>query len=215
MPHRSLIMAGWSVRAILEDRKSVTRRLLKHQPFCPCGKFVRSTDKWIYGPKYQNPGDTEEGDRHICPHHKGDIVYVTEAWRTLEQFNHLPPRDLPRDAPISYFTFTGDGHWPYADNPGRKRSPRFMCKWMSRLWLRVPGEPYPERVRDITEAESIREGCQSGRCEHGCGTDDWPELHQTAVDEFQCMWSRLHGLDSLGRGWVWRIPLERTEAPHG
>ena len=209
MADKPILFSGWKVRAIYAGA-DVARRPMNPQPG---GGFFAVGSRLMFGYRHgavwfcsHTPGESRW---HHPRCHKGDILYVKEAWRTTEEYDHLPPRDIPRDAVIEYLA---------TDVPfvlGRYRHARFMCRWMARLWLRVPGEPTPERVRDITEAEAIREGCHFGRCEHSCGSDDWPELHQSAVDEFMCVWSRLHGPDSWERDWDWRYAFERTEAPHG
>jgi len=126
------------------------------------------------------------------------VLYVTEAWRTISDWDDRKPSELPTNAPILYEAIEGG---PLADVWGRYRNARYMCKWMSRLWLRVPGEPTPERVRDITRAEAIRE--------------IGPDLpNNDPVWCFKQAWAGLHGPDSWERDWVWRIAIERTEAPH-
>jgi len=149
---------------------------------------------------------------------KGDLLWVKEAWRTFEIYDSLKPSELLGRTPtpsISYMERPGNPsiHW------GRYRHARFMCKWMARLWLRVTEDPYPERVRDITEAEAIREGVfyHDG---HGVGHSGYRFsldgcIFDRAVDAFHDGWNGIHGPDSWERDWDWRYAFERTEAPHG
>jgi len=73
-------------------------------------------------------------------------------------------------------------------------------------------------VRDITEEEAIREGVE--RFTSPIGVQGWKPYRDGHLDvlqfpqnSFQTLWESLHGPDSWERDWVWRIPLERTEAP--
>ena len=218
MPHKSLIMAGWQVRAIYNGA-DVTRRLMNPQPpgwctefgytcFTPAGHI---SFRGIYGEQ----GPAEKFFKLPC--RKGDVLRVCEAWRARSEFDHLKPSRIlwtPGDHSIRYEEHERSveqmGGW------GRYRHARSMCKWMARLWLRVTEDPYPERVRDITEAEAIREGVfyHDG---HGVGHSGYRFsldgcIFDRAVDAFHDGWNGIHGPDSWERDWDWRYAFERTEA---
>ena len=156
---------------------------------------------------------TGDGERLCCwpkpgkvvepRYRKGDVLYVTEAWRTISDWDDRKPSELPTNAPILYEAIEGG---PLADVWGRYRHARFMCRWMSRLWVRVTEDPYPERVRDITEAEAIREGVME--CDLGYYFDTFYPLRLTAVEAFHDGWNGIHGPESWERDWVWRYAFE-------
>jgi len=186
---KPIVFSGWKVRAIYAGA-DVTRRLMNPQPRL----LLRSEQCSATGNAEVQPVQPR--------YHKGDILYVKEAWRTFEIYDGLKPSELLGQTPtpsISYMERPGNPsiHW------GRYRHARFMCKWMSRLWLRVTEEPTPERVRDITEAEAIREGVEPM-------IDGLSYTHTTS---FAHVWVTIHGLDSWERDWVWRYAFERMEAP--
>ena len=215
MAEKPIVFSGWKVRAIYAGA-DVTRRLMNPQPDITLGWtsltwFAESGRAIVCGPDYPD----DDSDVHLPRYRKGDLLWVREAWRTFEIYDGLKPSELLGRTPtpsISYLERPGNPsiHW------GRYRPARFMCRWMSRLWLRVTEDPYPERVRDITEEEAIREGVESA-----------PRLASEAVDEramgitfsyragFCRAWKSLHGPDSWERDWVWRYAFERTEARHG
>jgi len=224
---KPILFSGWKVRAIYAGA-DVTRRLMNPQPPVDAETCHHNSYSGPEGPAWWWFKGTGDGERLCCwpkpgkpvepRYRKGDILYVKEAWRVTEEYDHLPPRDIPRDAVIEYLA---------TDVPfvlGRYRHARFMREWMTRLWVRVTEEPYPERVRDITEAEAIREGCSPGDCLRSASihtasscrlSNTRPTWHQDATGDFRCLWDSIHGPDSWERDWVWRIAIERTEAPHG
>ena len=222
MANKPILFSGPMVRAILEGRKNRTRRLIK--PPVPLvgqngGEFLEVVPTklacgfgfdWRYrldNPEFRKPR-----------YRKGDLLWVREAW--------FP--DPPIDGWAGDITWNGCGR-PIDGVPQKYRLPEHviyratwegaeliwrpsihMPKWACRLWLRVPEEPTPERVRDITEAEAIREGIQ---CVTMADIPRQAVLSERA--DLKQVWDKLHGPDSWERDWVWRIPLERTEAPHG
>jgi len=201
---KPILFSGPMVRAIMEGRKDVTRRLINPQP-PDKPKRARVEDQWVW----YDPGF---GGDHYPPedcrkprYHKGDVLWVREAWCQVD--------DMNGDNQVHY---RSDGE----DIPPPWRPSIHMPKWACRLWLRVTEDPYPERVRDITEAEAIREGVE--RFTNPNGVQGWKPYRKGRLDvlqfpqnSFQTLWESLHGPDSWERDWVWRIAFERTEAPHG
>src|SRR5678810_176772 len=93
-------------------------------------------------------------DTERCPYGvPGDRLWVREPWRTVEQYDHLPPRDVPRTAPIVY----SDAGAPWDGISGRYRHARFMPRWASRILLEIISVR-AERVQIISEADARAEG---------------------------------------------------------
>ena len=223
MADKPILFSGWKVRAIYAGA-DVTRRLMNPQPPVDAETCHHNSYSGPEGPAWWWFKGTGDGERLCCwpkpgkpvepRYRKGDILYVKEAWRVTEEYDHLPPRDIPRDAVIEYLA---------TDVPfvlGRYRHARFMREWMTRLWVRVTEEPTPERVRDLTEAEAIREGVE--RFTSPIGVQGWKPYREGALDvlqfpqnSFQTLWESIHGPDSWERDWVWRYAFHRTEARHG
>lgn len=139
------------VRALLEGRKTQTRRTMK-------------APKWSTG-----AADMELGDDGLYAIAKatgclararpsyavGDRLWVREAWHAARSLDKTPPRDIPRDADIEHAA-TARG---YAEIglKGKLRPGMFMCRWMSRLTLTVT-DVRVERLQDISEADAQAEG---------------------------------------------------------
>jgi len=129
------------VRAILDNRNTQTRRVIKPQPpddWEPC----ISDEK--YKPKYQ----------------VGDILWVQETW----QFERL---DLEREHTIVFrdgeeitFIFNDEERrekwFKYIFKSGWQ-SPYFMPKEAARIFLKVT-DIRVERLQDISESDAIKEG---------------------------------------------------------
>ena len=194
---KSIIFTGNSPTAILAGRKPLTRRIIKPQPFCPGGKFLRHIDgAWWWSPGYQNEQDGR-GSIYKPPYAPGDILWVKEPWRIEQKYDSLKPSELPRDAQIEYL----------ADGKNyllcRYRNARFMCRWMSRIDLRVL-DVRPERLQDITEGDIQAEGI---------GYEDiYPPVPALLRTCFEQRWDDIHGRYSWSKNpWVWRIEFERRK----
>lgn len=121
------------VRAILDNRKTVTRRVVKLQPFavkqdenapCWCGHFVSESGKVL-------------SDKP--PYRPGDILYVRETW--CRAATHI--------------------YWYKSDSPVQNilwRPSIHMPKEAARLFLRVTNVRV-ERLQDIDDDEALKEGC--------------------------------------------------------
>lgn len=122
------------VRAILEGRKTMTRRVL-------------APKKGLGFPgQLENP-----------PYEPGDILWVREAWRTWAQFDDLPPRDIPPAVLVQYLADNPVSPWD-----SRYRHARFMPRWASRIDLRVTAVRV-ERLQGIREEDAIKEGIRRHR----------------------------------------------------
>ena len=186
MIERPISFNSEMVRAILDGRKTQTRRPVKPQPTMDCATGVR---KW-------------EGDPRLllrfylknnrCPFGvPGDRLWVREAWRVSSAQDKLPPLRLPRGLAIEY---------PASENPqyldGRIRSRRHMPRWASRITLEVTGVML-ERVQDIRMDGAIAEG-MPGPYHRGDFVKLWGQIYK---DEYN--WS--------ANPWVWVVEFKREE----
>ena len=141
------------VRAILDDRKNVTRRVVKPQPPTSLSKVI---DSGIWTFTCSNPGEEWK-----CPYGQpGDLLWVRETFAIIDDREFGGKRypqykvDRPNDA------YPGD--WPEEEARGNPDAPKwkpsiFMPKKYARIWLEITGVRV-ERLQDITYAEVIAEG---------------------------------------------------------
>lgn len=181
------------VAATIAGTKTQTRRTLKRQPV-KRGAFWEFP--WGAGCSLEHmPVVSGHATAAACPYGQpGDRLWVREPWKTESIFDHLPPRDLPRDADIYYLA---DGIPPGA---GRYRHARFMPRWVSRIMLEVVSVRV-ERLQEISEGDAIAEG--GPRCGHSGAPI-------SGKRGFRHVWQSINGSDSWDANpWVWVIEYQR------
>jgi hypothetical protein len=192
------------VRAILDNRKSMTRRVLKPKKGATISDCV-STGKTV------GIASVLELPREMLadPKYKvGDLLWVREAWRTVIGVDDLPPRDLvPGLLPVSYEADGKD-----AQN-GKLRPGMFMPRWMSRITLRVT-DVKVERLQDISEADARAEGAEHLPAETGTyDANGYPIERGSYRYGFYQIWTSINGLGSWeSNPWVAAYSFERVKS---
>lgn len=211
------------VRAILDDRKTETRRVIKTAK----GKILECDSRInIYGyifARVENDGEQWlEEIRAI--YEPGDYLYVRETWgvynRNWWEADYFMYR---ADYPDGAITYKFDEH--ICDLP-KWRPSIHMPKEAARIFLRVT-DVRVERLQDITQAEAISEGVLNSK---QCETPEYqeavssalksgakPPLGYTPIERFVGVWNstlKKSDLDRYGwdeNPWVWAIEFERVE----
>lgn len=148
------------VKALLDGRKSVTRRVVKPQPKmqlsyicsgCGCGRWNYPPENCVeqggWDEKYRRiDGLTAEGNAMFWtpPFHADDILYVRETWAAWSRAEGLVPK----------LYYKADGNAP--DSIKWKPSIH-MPKEAARIFLRVTNVRV-ERLQDITVDGALSEG---------------------------------------------------------
>lgn len=181
MTDRPIPFSAPMIRALLEDRKTMTRRILKPEPFIDkCGNLIAG--RWNYGqtingePCFSNSAFK----RDIVRYAAGDRLWVKEAWRAGAAFDGFKPSEI---APGNYIHYEADRR---RNDLGRYRHSRFMPRWVSRLTLLVESVKV-ERLQDISEADALAEGALA---EYGDGANIGNRR------AFELIWRTLHGEDA-------------------
>lgn len=189
-----ILFSGPMVLAILEDRKTQTRRTRGLDKFNASewrdspGEWRLEGDLWRFFPE----GSGEAVHSCKCPYGvAGDILWVKESW-------HLCPEENPIRTTIVYRADSPDG--VACPNCGKKikwKSSLFMPRFASRLSLENLGSR-PERLQSITVLDVAREGVlQSGPIKG---------------DEFQKVWNSINPhYPWESNPTVWRIEFRRME----
>ena len=209
------------VRAIMDGRKTVTRRLVKPQPtYSPNDGF-----SWKGGAYGTDLPPTIKGAaynfRCAAPYKQGDILYVRETW-TLEEFyddEALIKFKAGGKQGLDYET-KGELYHKLCKFVDDKWYPSlFMPKEAARIFLKIT-DVRLEQLKDITEEQAINEGCRAGSFEYKgpvWGQDDYDEW--TATEEFANLWNstiKKSDFEQYGweaNPWVWVIEFERCEKP--
>jgi hypothetical protein len=167
---KPILFSAPMVRALLEGRKTMTRRVIK---LPTKGEYIRP-DMGGWAASTLGGGGcfriSKDGTRTPVAEHPviwnqttgtclamkyevGDRLWVREAWRTEMSMDAQPPKHIcPGGYGIHYEADTKDhATW------GKLRPSIFMCQWMSRITLDVTGVKI-ERLQDISEADAKAEG---------------------------------------------------------
>ena len=208
MADRPIIFSGPMVRAILDGRKSQTRRLLPR----PTDHFHASytvpiVDRgrvyWTDGARLRRPAPT----RYAV----GDRLWVREAWRTEARFDKTAPRKIPPGSLVSY---EADFNCEPNDGcRGKLRPSIHMPRWASRLTLIVTGVRV-ERVQSISEADARAEGhpfSHDGR-QYDPPPPEVDRWQGYGRASFSLLWSQPHGPGSWEAN-PWVVALTFTTVP--
>lgn len=175
------------VRAILDGRKMVTRRVVKPQPESKLCYIIAGSEcgKWYIHNnfnKYWTP-----------PYHAGDILYVRETWQYI---------DFAGENNGYVYKASENGElWETESENWSWRPSIHMPKEAARIWLKVTNVRV-ERLQEIDDTGVIAEGLQIG--------DPFDELWNTTIKKLDI---DRYGWDA--NPWVWVIEFERCEKPGG
>lgn len=180
------------VRAILDGRKTVTRRAIRPQPE---GRPIRMTENSCYPGCY-----AIEGTPRVIrpPYQPVDILYVRETWNGDWCDHYIYKADGGSAKAAGY---TAEPKW---------RPSIHMPREAARLFLRVTGVRV-ERLKDIDGHGILKEGIDNGKSNPAMGTR-WENMQSMAFAE---LWNNtikpsdraLYGW--AANPWVWVIEFER------
>jgi hypothetical protein len=205
---RPILFSGPMVRAILDGRKTQTRRVVKPQP------EAWRNDKvgWELAMPNCRPLYPDSFARSYCPYGvPGDRLWVRE---TLHQEFTSVDKDTPNGCLAIYSAdgtvVTREGR-PACFEWARPSIPSIhMPRWASRLTLEITGLRV-ERLQDISEADAVAEGgppagTSIDRVSLELGFPDFPRSW------FQQTWEGINGPDSWDANpWVWVVEFRRAE----
>lgn len=214
---RPILFSGPMVRAILDGRKTQTRRVVKF-PIYDRGFGCEISGSELNGELVQDPG--------LCPYGKpGDRLWVRETFvlESTEQYHgdHEIPDDGRPTKPICdeyedeylliphYRATEPEPHIvPYEgvadewDDRTRWKPSIFMPRWASRILLEITNV-HVERLNEITKKEALKEGVDQ-------------EIVNGVVPHnpkraFKDLWESINGKGSFDDRWVWVVEFKRLD----
>lgn len=216
MRERPILFSGPMVRAILDGRKTQTRRVV--YGISPLNKYegiiVGTVPQERANLGKHNWADHETGEsiNALCPYGEaGDRLWVRETFASRVFDEHETPTLAKRKHYTMYRANGGDPADPmnWHNFGGRWKPAIHMPRWASRLTLGITAVRV-ERLQAITEDDSKAEGCDAlvvdGVVE--CG-------RRKSV--YRDLWDKLNAKRGFGwatNPWVWVLefrPLTRTE----
>lgn len=216
---RPILFSTEMVRAILEGRKTQTRRVIKHSHVYidHPQKCTNEESRAIRNePAQFAPGEVVAAINWLtkhCPYGQpGDILWVRETWAHRHETATAGGVEYTLVDEIIY----------KADNPDAIalwKPSIHMPREAARLFLRVK-DVRVERLQDISEADAQAEGIQwieKGPVRGGHYTDGKAILSfKTAREAFQSLWDNIPQRTDYtwhDNPWVWVIEFERVDMP--
>ena len=209
MAIKPILFNAEMARAILDGRKSCTRRFVKTRRKDACGFYVtRKTDGSFAGIYEYDENESMFDAPLKPPYQPGDILYVRETWgEGYAEGTYIYKADdklaeLPTFKKASKILYHPSIHMP---------------KEAARIWLRVVGVQL-ERLQDITENGAKAEGAIDNRGFIHSPENEYNRIH-TAREHFAEIWNstiKKSDIDRYGwkaNPWVWAIEFERCEKP--
>lgn len=231
MKERGIIFSAPMVRALLEGRKTQTRRVVKPQPSrvgllgpivaersidCPYGQpgdrlWVRET--WAYNGQASKNYGPKATRREAFVTYAADnqkrTIYFHEGQEILAPRQATPKQRDDEDD----FDFEGRKGDYYRKYFHRWRPSIHMPRWASRLTLEIT-DVRVERLNDISAPKAVAEGIEptvEGE------TDSWTNYitgcgEESPLDSFCSLWESIHGDGSWrANPWVWALTFKRFE----
>jgi hypothetical protein len=188
------------VRAILDGKKTCTRRIVKgaipddamwgYTMFTPKGCV---SCRGVYADEY--------GEKFFrLPYQQGDILYVRETWCKGSWMNEKE----------RYYYKADDNDFHCVWHPSIH-----MPKEAARIWLKVK-DVRAERLQELTEDGAKAEGANR---KNGKNVGWEEKMRRTAIERFTEIWDSTIKKSDIDRyswqanPWVWVIEFERCEKP--
>jgi len=149
---KGILMKPDMIQAILDGKKTQTRRVIKPQPIKAVAELKEHSEVKGYWIPYSadrrmvnnNIGNRKNDCGYYARYQLGEVVYLKEAWDT-----YLPDENIRPVVVYKYDGLSSGFKW---------RSPLFMPEWAARHFLQIT-DVKAERVQEITGEDAINEGC--------------------------------------------------------
>ncbi|HBK2581894.1 TPA: hypothetical protein LGJ93_001218 [Escherichia coli] len=226
MKERGMIFNGEMTRAILDGRKTQTRRIMKVQPESNQLGLLLITDSTkrsdigkYHWAESNATGNHVRSKLFLCPFGAvGDRIWVREGFFPAPlEMQSEPPRktmwniayrdgmQMEKLAPAEYN--------PTIYNYERWTPSIHMPRWASRILLEITNVRV-ERLNAISEEDARAEGIIDGGCLN-CGEPEpcgCANPEPDATDAFAYLWQSIYGQENWNANpWVWVISFERIE----
>lgn len=224
MKERPILFSAPMVRALLEGRKTVTRRVMNLQPDDDASVTVEAYDVSVTNQQgYQEAGaeifgawwrDGEIGCK--CPYGgPGDRLWVRETWYCdhfeVQKGPYLQPadmHDLDQSREDGELVYAADGVAPYEQEQPTWKPSIHMPRWASRILLEII-DVRIERLQDITYEDAVAEGVYRDCSRAWTATEEGGPCHKYPEPAFRDLWISTGG-DWDANPWVWVVEFRRV-----
>lgn len=199
---RGMIFNGEMVRAILDGRKTQTRRIMKPQPADDIARGVFPNPDaygWKSSLKHKHGSTTA----HFCPFGQpGDRIWVRETFRVHSRATDVATLVYKASERQSWNEQTHRVPVSVCNKPAVIEiwTPSIhMPRWASRILLEIT-DVRVERLKSISEEDAKAEGAPTECCVIG-------DKHFLG---FRSLWKDIYGDDSWqANPWIWVIEFKR------
>ncbi|HBS5707675.1 TPA: morphogenetic protein [Klebsiella pneumoniae] len=210
MTERGMIFNAEMVRAILDGRKTQTRRIMAPQPADDIERCIFPNPEaigWKSSLRHKHGSTTA----HFCHYGKpGDRIWVRETFQgplfDYDLMDSYCKDPTPFEKP-EFCVYKADGvpapEFYDADDELHCcwRPSIHMPRWASRILLEITNVRV-ERLKSISDGDAIREGCSTSDMKSG----------DCVADVFARLWASIYGAESWNANpWVWVISFKRVE----
>ncbi|EPK4544205.1 hypothetical protein M1I87_004444 [Serratia marcescens] len=229
MKERPVIFNGEMVRAIIDGRKTQTRRVMAVQPESNQFGLLRISDSTkrsdigkYHWAESNATGPHQRSALFSCPFGQvGDRMWVRETWGVVSHdfdeneriIDWVPDRPATaiHEMPFGNGYYSGhaiyaaDGEFTWGDDDGHGEKSCWkpsihMPRTACRILLEITAVRV-ERLNDISDGDAIREGCSAADMKSG----------DCVADVFARLWSSIYGAESwIANPWVWVIEFRRV-----
>lgn len=229
MKERGMIFNGEMVHAILDGRKTQTRRIMKPQPE-PCPRGGHWWPSNVFKTMLHIEEEMQNGKGcwgglvgDACPFGDvGDRIWVRETFQgPLFDYEQMESylEDSSKFEKPEFCQYAADGkpapeYYDADDNLRHGWRPSIhMPRWASRLLLEIT-DVRVERLNAISEEDARAEGIIDGGCLN-CGEPEpcgCANPEPDATDAFAYLWQSIYGQENWNANlWVWVIEFKRVE----
>ena len=213
--YKPILFSTEMVQAILEGRKTQTRRLhgldeIKKNPNDWTFYYFSKDDKRTFAHFRKQEDNKIKSIFGTSPYQIGDILWVRETWQTAWNFYKKSCETIYK---------ADGGYWIDDDGIMKWKPSIHMPKEAARIFLEVTNVRV-ERLKDISEDDAIAEGIEiidyaesilavfkNYNLKEKKGTL-YPRL------SFLTLWSKINGIDSWkANPWVWVYEFKVVEKP--
>ncbi|WP_431355064.1 hypothetical protein [Klebsiella pneumoniae] len=211
MSERGMIFNAEMVRALLDGRKTQTRRPIKWKQtrFTEIGEREDGS-KWLWSDDAEHACDFW----HPCPFGAvGDRIWVRETFCTVDDTQYgggkwVDYRATPK------FEASHPAGWDCAPNDAEAlkwRPSIHMPRWASRILLEIT-DVRVERLNAISQEDAQAEGMELTGWRPTYSDPDSGGEVLTPYDNFAQLWESIYGEESWkANPWVWVIEFKRVE----
>jgi hypothetical protein len=223
MIERPILFSGPMVRAILEGRKTQTRRVVKNLSDPALVDAILPADPagfWCF-----------QGNTPLvcidCPYGEvGDRLWVRETFQLPVCFNEKSPCEVGKNcvdsgyrSPWSPIKYAADGDDKFLEmiqdfggSWGKKRPAIHMPRWASRITLEI-AKVRVEKLKDISEVDAKAEGMECVLSDEYCEAEHTSDMLYTYRAGFKDRWNAINGFDSWSTNpLVWVVSFKRVKS---